>query len=225
MKKVRYEFLDQLKGIAVILMILFHISFDFIYFGFISASVKREFYWYVQPKIIITLFLLSVGMSLCIVHKDKVRWSNFVKRSTKLLLLASLVSIATYFVFPQNWVYFGVLHNILISSLLALPFLKRPNLSLFLGLTLVFPSVFFNYKYPSIELSRSPVDHVALFPWFGIVLIGIYLHSINVHLANVPEYRFKRSISFLGRNSLEVYMTHQLILFPLVFLLYKLVNP
>ena len=204
------------------MMIIFHLFYDLNHFKFINIQMKKDIFWYMQPKIIITLFLISVGMNLCIAHGEKVRWQKFSKRLIKLVLIAGSISLITSFVFPGRWIYFGILHNVSVSSVLALAFLKRPKLSLILGLIIVIPSIFFNYKYPFFVLTKKPVDHVALFPWFGCVLMGIFLYSKGIHNIKIPDYKFKNVFSFLGRYSLEIYLLHQAILFPLVYLIRRI---
>lgn len=206
------------------MMITFHFFYDLNHFKFINIQMKKDIFWYMQPKIIITLFLISVGMNLCIVHGEKVRWQKFTKRLIKLVLIAGSISLITSFIFPGRWIYFGILHNIAVSSILALGFLKRPKLSFALGLIIIAPSIFLNYKYPFIVLIKKPVDHVALFPWFGCVLIGIFFFSKGIHNIKVPDYKYKNFFSFLGRRSLEIYLIHQAILFPLVYFVHRMVH-
>jgi uncharacterized membrane protein len=63
---------------------------------------------------------------------------------------------------------------------------------------------------------------VAILPWAGFVLIGIYLESVGLHKKEVKEYRAKRYVLFLGRKSLSIYFIHQMVLFPFCFLLHKI---
>ncbi len=175
-----------------------------------------------QPKIIIFMFLASVGAGLCLSHLKGIQWQKFWKRFGKIIFLAALISGVTYLIFPRNWVYFGILHNIAISSILALPFLKYPKTSLAVGIAMIFPSAVFDYIYPLVKLNQKSVDHVALFPWFGCVLIGIFLYHQGFHKIKIPEHKLKKQMLWLGRYSLEIYIAHQAIIFSVVFLAHKI---
>ena len=217
-KKSRYEVLDQLKAIAVILMVLFHLSYDLSIFSFIEIDHKALSFR-IWPKIIITLFLICMGMNLRITHLKKIRWDGIKKRIKKLGILAVLISIATYIIFPSNWIYFGILHFIAFASIVSLPFMRFPKLSLLLGVAVIIPSLFFGFKYPFISLSAAAVDHVPPLPWLGVVFIGFYLNSIGFERIAVSNYPGKSAMNFLGKYSLEIYISHQAILFPLIYLL------
>ncbi|MFT6631535.1 MAG: putative membrane protein [Bacteriovoracaceae bacterium] len=222
--KVRYELLDYLKALAVILMVVFHFCYDLNAFKFIDIQIRKDLFWKIQPKIIITLFFISVGAGLCVVHLEKIQWRKFLFRFTKLATMALLISIGTYFIFPRQWIYFGTLHNIAISSLLVLPFLRYPTVSVLVGISLIIPSAFYGYTYPFIKLGHKAFDHIELFPWLGLYLIGIFLYHKGFHRIKIPNHVGKKFILFLGKYSLEIYISHQIVLFPMVYLMRKMFN-
>lgn len=204
-------------------MVLFHLFYDLSLFEFIDID-RKAWSFKIWPKIIITLFLVCMGMNLRLVHGKKIKFNGLIRRSLKLVVLALGISVATYFIFPANWVYFGILHFVAVASFLSLPFIKYPKVSLLVGSLVIIPSVFFGYKYPFISLSKLPVDHVPILPWMGCVLIGFFLHSVNFHKIGIPEYPGKHFINLLGKYSLEIYVSHQAILFPIIYLLSLLRN-
>jgi uncharacterized membrane protein len=60
------------------------------------------------------------------------------------------------------------------------------------------------------------LDYIPLFPWFGVVLIGIFLGNAlyggyrrRFHLPNLSESSLARLPCLLGRNSLLIYLIHQ----------------
>ena len=215
----RSSVIDAIRGFTIILMIFFHFSFDLNNFGFIKVDIIHDHFWYFLPRLIVFLFLFAVGMSLTLAHLQKINWPNFWKRFLKITIFALLISITTYLMFPENWIYFGTLHAIALISLMSLPFLKKPNLSLFIALSLFIPSIFFGKNIPWFELSHQSWDYIAPFPWVGASLLGIFAAHKNLHLINIPNNNAVRSLNFLGRHSLFIYLTHQPILFGSVYLL------
>ena len=70
------------------------------------------------------------------------------------------------------------------------------------------------------------IDFFPLFPWFGVVLIGIGLGHFfypkakrRYHFSINPELSVLKNICFLGRHSLHVYFFHQPVLFAIIFFL------
>lgn len=214
----RSKLVDVIRGFTIILMIFFHFSFDLNNFGFINVDIIRDPFWYALPRLIVFLFLFAVGMSLSLAHKDKIHWRPFWRRFFKILGFALLISVVTYFMFPENWIYFGTLHAIATISLLSLPFLKRPKLSLVVALLLFIPSIMFDKNIPWMTLPHQSWDYIAPFPWLGASLLGIFAVHKGLHLYSVPENKLVKSLNYLGRHSLTIYLTHQPILFGSVYL-------
>ena len=222
--------LDLMRGVAIILMIVYHFFYNLNYFNFIDIKITSNPFWVGFRVVVVTLFLLAVGVSLQIVHKNGLKL-NKVKKRFLILLLASLaVSIATYSVLPKYWVYFGILHFILIASLLALPFINYPRLSLILGVIIVLGYIFgflnmhwlYSFITNYINLPKYTVDLVPFFPWFGVVLIGV---GINLDIFKKADTLFiKRknpilnSLAFFGKHSLVIYLLHEPILYGLTLL-------
>ena len=228
MKKSRVIGLDIFRGLALLLMIIYHFNYDLSYFHIIEVNLNSSNFFLIFRYIIITMFLLSVGISLSLVHKKSISWRR-VKRRVLLLALASIaVTIATYIVFPNSWIYFGILHFILLASILALPFLNYPKIALlfailiFIGSATEFLTVhpLFNLLQPILHLPPIHTqDVISIFPWFGVVLLGTVIAYYNLHLKIFNQKIFNnnsslnRVLEFMGQHSLAIYLIHQPILF------------
>lgn len=215
----RSRLIDAIRGFTIILMIFFHLFFDLDNFGFISIDIINEPFWYALPRLIVFLFLFAAGMSLTVAHQDRIHWKAFWKRFLKLAAFALLISVVTYKMFPENWIYFGTLHAIALISLASLPFIKKPNLSLVIALLLFIPSILFDFNLPWIHLPHQSWDYISPFPWVGASLLGIFAVHKNMHRVTISDNAFVKFLNFLGRHSLFIYLVHQPILFGTVYLI------
>jgi len=212
----RYELIDLLRGFAVLLMIIFHFFYDLDMFGFVDINFTKDLFWYWFPRFIVFLFLLCVGFSLCFVHSNGIKWANFGKRLGILVALAAGVSIATYIIFPENWIYMGILHCIALCSIAALPLVNWPRLSLFLGITLLaLFSVDFIDFWP--KMAHSSKDYIPFIPWVAIVFFGIAGFHAGIHKLQSPVFAYLRFLHPLGKHSLIIYVLHQPILIGAVY--------
>ena len=218
---MRYLQLDFIRGIAIVLMVVFHISFDLNNFNFINIDIYNGLFWKYFRLLILTLFILSVGISLELTNKNTIDLKKNLKRSILLLFFSTLISISSYFIFPNTWIYFGVLHFIAFGSILGLLFIKLKWLNLFIGSSVVIGS-FFNFidmhwLYNSLQellyLPRKTEDLVSFTPWFGVLLIGIFIAKKELYLFTLRENKFTLFISYLGKHSLVIYLIHQPIFF------------
>lgn len=214
--------LDCIRGLAVCLMILFHLTFDLNYFRFIEPGFMASPYWLDFARFIVSLFLICVGMALAVVHRDGIRWRHVWRRFAKLGACAVGITIVTYILFPGNFIYFGVLHCIAVASVACVFFVGRPRLALGLFFLLVIPDIIFQPTL--IPLSKwlhvVPLDYVPFYPYVGIVLLGIYLESIGVNRIPLARNLLTRPVAVLGRHSLVIYLLHQPILFGTLLLIY-----
>ena len=223
----RNHTLDTIRGISVAMMFAFHLIFDLNYFNFTDIPLFSNVYYILWRYIIVSLFLIAVGISLVFAYKTNFILKKFLRRLVILALAALCVSSGTYFVFQDSWVYFGILHMILVSSVIVVFFVRLPNLSLAIAL-LIFclqyigqPDLSFLHTSLSGYLPKYTVDFYPLFPWLALVFIGINLgHSSNFNRINININIF----SFLGRNALILYLTHQVVLFNAVWFVYYLTN-
>jgi uncharacterized membrane protein len=214
----RSMLLDQLRGLAVVLMIFFHASYDLNLFGYIAIEPFHNPFWFGLPRLIVFLFLICVGIGLRSAYSQRLDWTKFWKRFSKLALCALIVSVSTYFLFPDRWIYFGTLHCIALCSLLALPLLNYPRLALVSAIVML-GFDFAGYRIPWIKLEHSSMDYIPLFPWIAVVWLGFFLHHAKLHQKHVPPIKF---LEFLGKNSLVIYVIHQPLFFGLLTLISKL---
>ena len=216
--------IDFLRGLAVLLMIIFHLVFDLNYFQFVRITFLDNPYWIVFGRSVLILFLICVGMGLAIVHKEGIKWNLVKRRFYKIGGWALVITIVTYILFPKNFIFFGVLHCIAFTSLAGVFFVKRPKLSLLLCLILVIPDLIFQPTLIPISewLGVTSADYIPFYPWMGIVLLGIYLESINFHKIPLKRNFLLKTFETIGKHSLKIYILHQPIIFGIFFFIYRL---
>lgn len=239
MTQKRLDGLDTFRGFAIVLMILYHFIYDLSHFGLIELAMNHTPWVLVFRYTIITMFLMAVGVSLAMVHGKKMKYASLKKRIIFLSLSALLVSITTYVLFPQHWIYFGILHSILVASLITIPLLSYPKITFLLIPIIFFGWLFdylsFNFLY---ELLKEPLalptefslDRIPLFPWLSVILLGTLITYYNFHTklfrlrileGNTPIHTLLKT---MGRNALLIYLIHQPILFGGFYLYFILVS-
>lgn len=227
----RVALVDAARGVAILAMVAYHVAWDLWYFGFVGGDLTAEPGWIFFQRAIVTSFLLLVGIGLALGHADGIRWRPFWRRFAVLFGAAVLTSIGTYIAFPEYFVYFGVLHAIALFSLLGLAVLRWPWwLVALLGaaiiaLAVVVPASAMMMQRPLSwigfwSLPPPTTDIVPVFPWLGVVLLGIALTLLLRRTALWPmlsgwrlEGPVGRVLRWLGRWSLVIYLVHQPLLF------------
>ena len=227
----RLHYLDVIRGIAIIFMVIYHFFFDLDNFNYIQIDMNTDVFWRGFRAVIISLFLVTMGMSLALTHRKGICWHCLKKRTLFLGSAAILVSFASYLQFPDSWIYFGILHFILFASWLGLLFLGKPWLSLISAMAILF-GYFSGWLHTQalFSLLQQPLqlplyyteDLVAVFPWFSLVLFGLFIVAKNWHLyPQLQGNTVSKKVALLGRNSLLIYMIHQPILFGIVMFFSK----
>ncbi|MEK6624407.1 MAG: heparan-alpha-glucosaminide N-acetyltransferase [Bdellovibrionota bacterium] len=219
----RFVFVDELRGVAVGLMIFFHFSYDLKMFGFATMNFQKDFFWWFLPRLIVFLFLFSMGMSTCLGHWPHLKKRPFFIRLAKVGGGAILVSLVTYVLFPDRWIYFGTLHCITLSSLAILPFMGRPYTSLIIGLALPISKWFFGIGPSWFSLNHQSMDYIPFTPWFGICLLGVFAFHQGLQKLVLPlPKKMKHALLFLGRHSFLIYLVHQPLLYGTVYLVWMI---
>lgn len=230
----RFAIVDIARGVAIIAMVAYHLCWDLSYFRFIAADVGYDPQWVLIARSILAVFLFLVGVGLVLGHGNGIRWSSFWRRWLFVLAGAIIITVATYVVFPQSFVYFGVLHAIALFSLMGLAFVRTPLwlaivvAAVVIALPFFHSDPLFNQKAWSWlgfwQVPPPTNDLVPVFPWFGAVLLGIIAtrfvlaSGLAPRLAAIaPTGRLPRLLALLGRWSLLVYLLHQPILLGLVY--------
>ncbi|MDD5392716.1 MAG: heparan-alpha-glucosaminide N-acetyltransferase [Thiothrix sp.] len=228
----RFDLLDALRGFAVVLMMAFHFSFDLSMFGYVRIDFYQDPFWLNARIFIVTLFVGVAGASLSLATRDGIHWQRFLRREAILLACALLVSAGSYAMFPQSWIFFGILHFMALAGLLAVPFLHFGISNLVVGVLILLASWLFTHPLfdaPALQwlgfMTHKPIteDYAPLVPWFGVLLLGIFIGKQlpNSNLFQYPLHtqRWAKPLLWLGRHSLLVYMLHQPIFILLLVLL------
>jgi uncharacterized membrane protein len=222
---MRSHWLDSLRGLAVVWMVIFHASYDLRMFNYVLWDFSQGF-WYAFPRIIAGTFLFCVGLSLNYGHRPKINWKSMGKRCLKLGSAALAVSVGSYLAFPSQWIYFGTLHCILAGSILGVLVVNHRRVAaVLLALILVSQYILsYDIKWLSGLLQKPSLDFIPIYPWFWVILAGIlagpYL-SKNRHLMKMKPQPF---LNFLGTHSLKIYLLHQPIIFGVIWCISQIVR-
>lgn len=241
-KNQRFWEIDLLRGIAIIMMIIFHILFDLDFLGVVQINLYSGVNLLFLHSIGI-IFLLLVGVSLSLSHskienvlpKRKI-WLKFVKRGIIVFCLGLIITVVTWFSLDRGFIIFGVLHCIGLCIIFSVPFLKYRFSNLFLGAILVFIGIVLKtmvFDFPwflwagFVPRGFYTIDYFPILPWFGVVLIGVFIGNIlysnykrSFHINDFFRFKFVKLFCFLGRHSLVIYFIHQLVILSLIYLIF-----
>jgi uncharacterized membrane protein len=226
----RIERLDALRGTAVVWMAAFHFCFDLNYFRLLAPmqAFTRDPFWTTQRACIVTLFMFCAGLSQAVALQSGLGWPRFWKRWVQVAACALLVSAGSAWMFPQSFIYFGVLHGLAVMLVLsrlaaALP-LAPMGLWLLGALCLALPSFVQHpvFDTPALNwvglVTRKPVteDYAPVLPWLGVMLWGLaagqWLLRRQPALLNGALPAAAKPLATVGRWSLSFYMLHQPVL-------------
>jgi uncharacterized membrane protein len=226
--------IDVVRGIALLAMASYHFTWDLENFHYTDPGLTAFGWWKIYARCIASTFLFLVGVSLFLAHGKQIRWNGFWKRFAMVAVAALAISAVTWFVTPDSFIFFGILHEIALASLLGLAFLRLPALLTLVVAAIVIAAPFYLkseiFDHPALwwvglsATSPRSNDYVPVFPWFGAVLLGIAAaklastSGVLTRLANLTPGRWANPLVFIGRHSLAFYLIHQPLLFGSVWL-------
>lgn len=223
---VRIAEIDCIRGIAIVLMVLFHLIFDLAYFYNWPINYLDGF-WYYQGKSSAVLFMLVSGISTTLT-------SRHVRRGLTVLGAGLVITAATFVFSPAEYIRFGILHLLGTGMLLA-PWLTERSAKLLLAAGTIIiilgqqaASLTTSVSY-LIPLGLTPpdfssLDYYPLLPWLGVILYGmaagklLYPHKQPLY-PSIATNALARSSARLGRQSLPIYLLHQPVLLGVLYLI------
>lgn len=221
MKKRIWE-VDFFRGIAIILMIIFHLNYDLREYYSINLGLTDTF-WTGLQILIGTIFSFLSGTSRSFTR-------NSLNQGLITLGYGMLLTLITYFVSPEVYIKFGILHFMGISMILY-HFMQKigTKLLLPLGIVVIFLGNIFEkltitqtFLFPIglTDAAFASLDYYPLFPWFGVFLIGVFVGRM-LYKEKRSIFKFgseKNGLSFLGRHSLFIYLVHQPLILALLYI-------
>ena len=235
----RYWEIDALRGVAIVMMVIFHLMWDFWYYQILPDVVLYAGFWKYFQRTCANLFLILVGVSLAVVTikrmgddlKGLPPFRPYLLRGLKVFGAGLLVSLIVWGA-GVGYVHFGVLHLIGFASIAAYPLLRER------GINLVLWAIFFvagyllltpRFDFPwllwlgFVPQAYYPNDYFPVIPYFGVVLLGVFLGNSlygpggrRFLLPDLSKWLPIRGLQWLGRHSLIIYVTHQVILFAIL---------
>lgn len=222
---MRYPLIDVVRGFAVLAMMAYHFGFDLNMMGYLHQNLNYSTPWLTARSLILGTFVFVSGFCMALAADGS---RLYLRRLGRIAFCAALVSLGSYFMFPDSWIYFGVLHFMVVAGVLiwALHPLRRwfaPIGAAVLAAGVLVKAPVFDQ--PLLHwvgmMTFKPIteDYVPLFPWVGLVLIG---HAVAVAAVKSGAGWLQwspqaRPVAWLGRHSLPVYMLHQPLLLALLW--------
>lgn len=218
-------------------MVLFHLMYNINYYWQVS--------WY-DGTLLNKIWQISIATSFFTISgltSNFLNPSKNIKRGIITSLIGFAISLVTYLFAPEQLIIWGVLNGLgacmIITGLLQ-KYIKI-NHKLFFVFFLLFIITYnvprgslyhvdffknlydknlFILGFPGETFTSS--DYFPIIPWTFIFVVGYLLGKY----VNINDTKFARSkdsfLAKIGRHSMEIYLAHQIILYPLVTLIYNL---
>lgn len=241
-KSGRIALIDELRGLALLNMIVYHFLYD------ITAIYHSGPKWMFSSEtdiwqIYICISFISIA-GICIPYSK-----TPLKHGIIVLACGVVISLVTYAYMPEMFIVFGILHLIGISILLYI-ILKRPiermnNIAGFIisvilalitwnvmngyigfgDLTLSLPIPETNSLAPLgiTTSSFSSADFFPLLPYFFVFTAGVFLSDWVKRWPLWTRKTHIRPLQFVGQHTLLIYLAHQPIILSCLYLYYNFI--
>jgi len=228
MAQGRLLWIDATRGLALLAMAAFHLTWDLAAFNWIDGAVTASRGFHLIGHGVAASFVTLAGFSLVLARRARsrplARDPRYWRRWGQVVAGAGAVSLASYQLFPDAPIFFGILHCIALSSVLALPLVEAP-LAAVLGVAALALAAPLLFAAPAFDgelwwwtglstFQPASNDYRPLLPWFGVLLLGVAaarLFPARDAPGTAPSVL--RPLAFLGRHSLAFYLIHQPILY------------
>ena len=240
MNPCRFDSLDALRGMAIVWMTVFHVCFDLNHFGYLTQNFYVDPFWTWQRTAIVSLFLFTAGLGQAVAVQQGQSWPRFWRRWVLVAGSALLVSVGSYLMYPQTFIYFGVLHGMAVMLLIVRLTARWGRWLWLLGgmaIAIKFIAAYAHGISTQAEflnenwfnwlglISRKPIteDYVPVIPWLGVMWWG--MAAGQWALQNRPQWmarpvgRAGQPLAWLGRWSLSYYLLHQPVLIGVLMLI------
>lgn len=230
---------DSLRGVAIIMMVIYHLMWDLHGFAGYDIEMYSGFWHYFQLATA-SLFIGLVGVSLTLRYhagqrKGRHSYASAARRGLVIFFWGLVVGVVTFLFDPARYVRFGILHFIGFAILVSYPLAGRAWFSGVLGvLILLFGRVAGLFAVDSpwlgwlgLDLTIRPaLDYFPVIPWLGVALLGIWAgHLFFPH--GKPRWRQPDKndagplplLQLAGQNALLIYLVHQPLLLLVLTLL------
>ena len=227
----RFWEIDFLRGIAIIMMIIYHALFDLWFFGIYTVNVETGL-WSLFAMVTASMFIFLSGISLTISCSRNHDTRKHLFRGAKIFLFGLVATVATWLFLGEGFVIFGILHFIGLSIIIGYFLVRFRFINMILGAVVILAGLFLqavSFSFPwLLWLGFRPqgfvtVDYFPLLPWFGLFLIGIAIGNWfytrgtrRFSLLDLSNSSLVKPLSFLGRHSLIIYLLHQIVIVAII---------
>lgn len=233
-ERIRYYFVDGIRGIAIINMVIFHFLYD------VYIVYEKSPAWYGLPAI--HIWQQMICWTFIFVSGFVWTWGKAgnLKRGVTFSLFGFLISFITLAIVPAQTIWFGILNFMGCAVLLMLP-LEKPlrKIPAACGMPICFllfllcrqiqfgrigipgllqiqvPNLLYRIKiltplgFPYAGFYSS--DYFPVFPWIFLYLCGFYFNRIFMK-HNTWQKCARRKLpclSVLGSKTIWIYLLHQ----------------
>src|SRR5918997_4231137 len=136
-KEERFWEVDAARGVAIVMMVAYHLTYDLETFGGYGIESTSGFWaWFADVTASAFLFLVGISLAISYSRAGSAHFGKYLRRGIRILAYGMALTLI-FLALGLGVVAFGILHLIGVSIILAYPLLKYRLANLFLGLCFI----------------------------------------------------------------------------------------